>query len=252
MAQVSHELARRIEEASLNSWPALQQVLFDGWILRFSEGYTKRANSVNPLYTSTLDVKAKVEACQRLYSDRGLRTVFRITPFVSPADLDQVLEARGYEKVDPTLVLYLDLQCAENLLPSTLLRDGSLDDWLALFCRFHASPLEAHRTHRQILEAIPGRRHLAILEDAGCGVACGVGVVEGDCAGFFDIVTDPPQRRKGYGARLVGGLLDWARGQEARHAYIQVVEANVPARRLYGRFGFREAYRYWYRVLDLT
>jgi hypothetical protein len=30
-------LKQRIEEVSLNSWPALQQILFDGWVLRFSE-----------------------------------------------------------------------------------------------------------------------------------------------------------------------------------------------------------------------
>ena len=58
---------RRIEEVSLNSWPALQQILFDGWILRFSEGYTKRANSVNPLFASSMDVGEKVDTCERLY-----------------------------------------------------------------------------------------------------------------------------------------------------------------------------------------
>jgi len=34
-------LSKRIEEASLNAWPALQHLLFDGWILRFSKGYTR-------------------------------------------------------------------------------------------------------------------------------------------------------------------------------------------------------------------
>ena len=34
----------------------------------------------------------------------------------------------------------------------------------------------------------------------------------------------------------------------ARHAYLQVVEANQPARTLYHALGFCDLYRYWYRV----
>ena len=33
----------------------------------------------------------------------------------------------------------------------------------------------------------------------------------------------------------------------ARHAYLQVKDDNVAARRLYAQFGFRESYQYWYR-----
>jgi N-acetylglutamate synthase len=56
-------------------------------------------------------------------------------------------------------------------------------------------------------------------------------------------------RRRGYGHALVRGMLGWAAERGARHAYLQVVAANTPARRLYAGLGFREVYRYWYRIL---
>ncbi len=32
---------RHIEEAALNAWLAMKQILFDGWVLRFSGGHNK-------------------------------------------------------------------------------------------------------------------------------------------------------------------------------------------------------------------
>lgn len=239
---------RRIEEVSLNSWPALQQILFDGWLLRFARGCTKRANSVNPLYPSTLDVKAKVDACEAHYARQGLPPVFRLTPFSSPADLDRVLESRGYRTIDPTSVLYLHLKDLQlPRAPSGELREETLDDWLAIYASLNGAAL-AQQTHREILQAIPSGRFPVSLAAAGQPVACGLGVLEGDYVGLFDLVTAEPARKKGYGTRLVSSLLRWAQAQGAAHAYLQVVQGNEPARRLYDKLGFREAYGYWYRV----
>ncbi|MDY6877463.1 MAG: GNAT family N-acetyltransferase [Chloroflexota bacterium] len=242
-------LKRRIEEVSLNSWPALQQILFDGWILRFSEGYTKRANSVNPFFASSMDIGEKVDTCEKLYVERGLPPVFRLTSFSSPVGLDEVLEGRNYQKVAPTSVLYLDLK-GYTVQPalSAELRHERLEDWLDTFCRFSESPVEKHQAHKRILKAIPGQRFLASLTDAGQVVACSLGVLENGYFGLFDLITDPQQRNKGYGTLLVSSLLRWAQEEGGLHAYLQVVKSNTPARRLYAKFGFREAYSYWYRV----
>lgn len=244
-------LPRRIEEISLNSWPALQQILFDGWILRFSEGYSKRANSVNPLYGSSMDVEQKVDSCEKLYTGKGLQTIFRLSPLSLPRGLNQVLESREYAKVAPTSVLHLHLDSsAVQPAPPEDLREEQLDDWMEFYCRFSGSSVEQHRAHRAILQAIPSRRFLASLADSGEPVACGLGVLENGFLGLFDLVTHPERRNHGYGTRLVKGLLRWAQERGAVRAYLQVVHRNTAARRLYQELGFREVYQYWYRVLE--
>jgi ribosomal protein S18 acetylase RimI-like enzyme len=243
-------LAKRIEEAGLNAWPALQQMLYDGWVLRFSKGYTKRANSANALYPSAIDTREKVAFCEAQYKVRALRPIFRITPF-APVDLDPLLEARGYESIDTTLVLHLDLS-RFTLPPSEHVRETSLDDWLPIYCRLKSSSLEEHQTHREILETIAGRCHYASLAVSGEAVSCALGVLEDELFGLFDVVTAPEHRKKGYGTQLISSMLGRAQENRARHAYLGVVELNSPAQRLYDKLGFREVYRYWYRVPNLA
>lgn len=37
---------QELEERQLNGWPALITLFDDGWIIRLSAGYSKRANSI--------------------------------------------------------------------------------------------------------------------------------------------------------------------------------------------------------------
>jgi N-acetylglutamate synthase len=244
-----HMLHRRLEEAAMNAWPALQQLLFDGWIVRLAQGYTKRANSVNPLFESHLDVVDKIVACEHLFTAKGLPTVFRLTPFASPPQLDQVLAQRGYHVIDPTLVMHLDLQYTPvQNTPQGALRAEALHDWLPIFCRLSEEPLGQHRTHAAMLDLIPATRLLVSLVIDGTVVACGMGVLEQDYFGLFSLVTTSQQRNRGYGTRLVIGMLQWAREHRATQAYLQVVQSNAPAHHVYTKLGFQEAYRYWYRI----
>jgi hypothetical protein len=140
---------RRIEEASLNAWPALQQMLFDGWLLRFAKGYTQRANSVNPLFGSSLNAEEKIELCERLYAEKEQPTIFRLTPFALPPDLDQGLARRHYRCIDLTYVQHSDLRGqAMQAELSVELRDETVDNWLDTFCRLSAAPRAQQQTHQ--------------------------------------------------------------------------------------------------------
>jgi hypothetical protein len=69
-----------LEELSLNAWSTLQTKLYDGWILRFANGYTKRSNSINPIYHSTLQLQEKIEICENEYKKQNLPVVFNLNP----------------------------------------------------------------------------------------------------------------------------------------------------------------------------
>lgn len=57
-------LDKTMEELSLNNWQPLSTLLYDGWVLRFANGYTKRANSIQPILYSTLELEQK-NRCMR-------------------------------------------------------------------------------------------------------------------------------------------------------------------------------------------
>lgn len=85
-----------IEEITLNTWPAEQSVLLQGWILRSAAGYTKRANSVNPLYgadSSQVELTEQIKLAERYYEHAGLQSVFKITPTSSRQSLMRFLQS---------------------------------------------------------------------------------------------------------------------------------------------------------------
>jgi predicted GNAT family acetyltransferase len=84
--------------------------------------------------------------------------------------------------------------------------------------------------------------------DGDAPVACGSLALEGKLAGIFGMVTAAEHRGRGIASAIVAKLLDDARAADAETAYLQVEADNVPARRAYSKFGFKDCYAYWYRV----
>ena len=240
-------MIQHIEEISLNAWPSLQTLLLDGWVLRFANGYTKRANSINPLYASASNVDAKVQFCEEVYRRNNLPVVFKMTSAVHPGNLDALLAQRGYAVDSPTSVQTMDLCDTYSSLDARL--DATLtDEWLAAFCRMSGVSDERKSTLRQMLTNIVPQKCFAAIVQADQIIACGLGVRQGDPVGFYDIVTDKSCRNQGYGKRLMRSLLAWGKQNGAWDAYLQVMLNNAPALSLYSQLGFKEVYEYWYRI----
>lgn len=239
---------RAIEERAFNAWPALQTLLVDGWIMRFADGYTKRANSINA-WQPAISMAALLPHAASLYAARRLPIIVRVTPLADP-EADPHLASLGFARIDETIVM-------SKVLPpvSAQMRDDGVSiemsltpDWANGFADANAVSTRNRAVHDRMLALVPPPVAFARMSREGEALAWGLAVVERGSVGLFDIVTLAGARRQGAARRLVTALLAWASDRGARNAYLQVVAQNAPAIALYRQLGFAVAYRYHYRI----
>ena len=228
--------------------------MLDGWVLRFTRGFTKRANSVTPLYLAAQPPAEKIRYCEDLYAREGLRTIFRMTTVSEENGLDDLLAARGYESIDPTQVLHRSLAVGEFDVAGAF-SVVPVASFLATYANVQGPPdvdassaRRASELHRVVLKAIRSETVFGSIMEDGEPVACGMAVIEREIVGLFDIVVHPERRRRGHGRALVESLLQRAADMGARTAYLQVLNDNAGARSLYASLGFEPLYEYSYRV----
>lgn len=236
----------RIEEAALNAWPAPQQMLYDGWLLRLTGGNSKRVNSVNVRYPSSLPLADKIGFCRAIYAQHGLPLIFRLPDPMATEDLLQALVRAGLREYDPTFVLGWEISGATEVRRDVTARPLTIADWLEVRSLVTQTPLARLVDYGQILGIIVPEKVLMGLFLNGKLVACGIGVLEGHLLGYFSIYTHPSHRRRGYGRAMMAALTRWGATQGATFGYLQVEGDNAPALAMYAAMGFTRLYRYVY------
>lgn len=250
------------ETLGFNTHPCLVEEVYDGWLLRFAEGYTKRANSVNVVGESTLLIVEKIKYCEEKYKEHNLPTVFKITP--SAVELDGVLEERGYASVDKTNVMTVVLAKQEKAVAkcnssksldvlgtgevSVTIEEKFTEAWQYYYFTFNKVSPAAVPTAKKIQAKITNPVLCATVYVDKKAVACGLGVLEQGLVGLLDIVVKEEYRGCGFGKVLCRALLEKAKAKGATTGYLQVVDSNTVAKKLYNSLGFEDMYSYWYRV----
>jgi ribosomal protein S18 acetylase RimI-like enzyme len=239
-----------IEQAGLNALQTAQQLFYDGWLLRVSPGKAKRARSVNPHFGSSLPLRAKIDHCERVYRERALPVLFRMTPFAKPEELDDALQARGYVAFDRTLVQIRSLAEIPRLAsrPDVVLATPSIVEFVEAVGELRGSSARERVAHLERLSSTPLAMNAVVASIEGRVVAAGQAAIDGDLAGIFDMMTATEWRGRGLATLIVEALLAWAARQRATHAFLQVNDDNAPALAVYRRFGFTTAYTYHYRA----
>lgn len=239
-----------IEELSLNALPCLKQILDDGWVLRFAEGYTKRANSVTPLYTSYEDLTRKIRRCEDVYHKFNLRPIFRLTNESRLKNIDRTLAGLGYEKQDTVSVRVKELNKVDFSPNQTvaILESEISEEWLDRYVHAVDIPVQHWNTLSTMLDIIPHGTCYGMLKDRGRFCSCGLGVLAKDYLGLFFVATAKQYRGKGYAKQLILAMLQWGKNNGATQAYVQVETKNINGINLYNKLGFSQAYQYFYRL----
>lgn len=248
MASPDPQVVRALEETTFASWPDLAHERLDDWLLRYAAGHTKRANSVNVLAADPRGLEERIAEAERRYRAAGLRPVFRLTPLAEP-ELDAALASRGYALVEPSLVKTAPMPIDLAGDPAVMLSERPDGRWLEGYTAAAGLDESACATLRAMLARIDGAPVYALLatEEGPQGFA--MAVTHQARVGFFDVLTLPSARRRGVARRIMHSLIAWSRDRAgAKAMWIQVVEANAPARALYRSLGFATLYGYHYRV----
>lgn len=243
------EQIQRFEEMCLNGHVALNTLLYDGWLLKFSEGYTGRANSVSVLYPSSKPLEEKVSYCEEVYKKQKIPCQFKLTELDS--ELNDFLAKQGYEAVNHTDLMTCSLE--DNDFTSAedsrieILFSSIPDEWLPVFFKVH----EINDLHdqdvysRMIAKVLVDTIYCTLLLD-GKPAACASAAIENGYMLLQNVVVASEFRGKGLGQKVCAVLLQKSKEAGAQNAYLQVLQTNDSAVHIYKKLNFEKLYTYWY------
>ena len=225
-------------------WAPVEEEALGAWLLRASGGFSNRGNSVLALGDPGVPLDEAVRRTASWYAARALPPRAHVLPG-SPAEA--AFAEAGWTPYEPTTLMLASLARAVRRTPRSevpVQHDDRVDaGWLAVderATRFGESA-------RAVLES--GEVTLATVR-AGDGsvLARGRGAFHDDWLGIASLWTAPDRRGEGLGTAVLRALLEWGAERGATTAYLQVVEANPAAARMYAARGFEPHHGYVYYV----
>jgi len=242
------DLAWKAEHACLNAWPGLHNVVFDDWIIRFSEGLTRRANSVNPLRATARADGASIQQFENLFRTHELPLIFRVPTLLDPS-VDRSLERLGFAAEGESCVLYADIGAVEARPHPTVEVTSRVDEeWLSTMNAMQKRTEEQSEIFDQILLSIAVPAGYATLREGDEVVAQAYGVIHDNLLCCESVITGERHRGRGIGQRLMSALFAWAAAQGATGTCLQVEANNMAGLALYHGLGMTtELSRYHYR-----
>ncbi|MEM7117924.1 MAG: GNAT family N-acetyltransferase [Chloroflexota bacterium] len=247
------------EEVTANMAPAVDQLLYEGWLLRLTQGFSRNNNSVWPLYTdgrglSKQSLVERLAFCEAQYAAYGLTCAFRLTDIPEHRDIDAFLAERGYGRSNPNFVMVKEnvagpeVDIVNGDIANGDIVELTLDDYLDTIYRLRPGDPAIKAWERQIYQRLALPSAYVVVEREGKVCGYGRSVQQANILRVKNLWVSPDYRGQGVATQLMHGLFQLGRKDGATKVIVAVNEDNHVARRLYERLGFVNRYLYWYRV----
>ena len=253
---------RTLEKKAANGWMAFETHEYDGWEMRFGNGYTGRANSVSVYEDSTKRLEDKVVYCENLYKAQGLPCNFKVTD--ADKELSEYLLNRGYKVVTPSDVMILDTDSEE--FAKVLSDEGIVDnsaalkdvifsdepaDWFDPYFEFEGFTDEKKiETYKQFHANTKVTKLYVTLMHEGKVAAVASCAIEGEYSLLHNVIVDKKYRGLGLGKKLCLAAILKSKELGAKYSYLQVIKDNDVAVNLYNKLGYKKVYEYCYLKQD--
>lgn len=241
-----------LDELLANAWPPTIVEYHSGWRLRWTDGATRRANSVFPVGSVDL-IPDCVSVCESFYRDRRASALFQVSTASTPEGLSDYLRGRGYTTSARTFVAHAATQdVIDHTSPggwTTETTDEVTDDWFDGYWAvesWRAQAVEDAATYRRVLLKPSLPTSFVAARDRASVVAVGQVVVEHYWAGVQCMATRATHRRQGAASAVLHRLAVGAAARQADRMYLAVMADNAPALDFYRRASFQIDHEYSY------
>jgi GNAT superfamily N-acetyltransferase len=223
----------------LDEWP--------GWLLPMDSGTVGRARSAVPVHHGVQSLE-HLEAIVQAYRAAGYPPALRLPEGPAYAPWHQVLQARGWQRRQPTwtqvgtVQALLDLPAGGPLAQLDAQPDAA---WRAMYLGAGLDPVDGASRARALARA-QGLCYASVRR-AGETVACGAASYSHGWLGVHGMRTAAAQRGQGLAAGVLRAMAQEARQRGIERVFLQVDQHNAPALALYRRAGLEAAwgYAYW-------
>jgi ribosomal protein S18 acetylase RimI-like enzyme len=246
---------KRFQEFLLNSWPAKHYYFLNGWILRFNDGITSRANSVFPIrYTGTQKTLTEdIKMVETAYKAHNLPVLYTMHEFHEPKNLKEELLSRAYQPVAQTNALGIRINEIESTPINNdfeyLLFNSRVDEISDFLSKYSRWNFEDQKIIQRINERIiiPIKCYmLTKYQNEIIGTLLAVLVPQGYVY-IGDVLVHPDYRRKGIASSMFNYLVrEWVVHNSVKTIWLQVEADNLNANKLYTKLGMKKIYNYYY------